>query len=515
MTTISSLNAALSVPVPSSSSSANGLASAARVAAENAATGSASTIVTIPSPGVESPLVYTEQGALANVAPVTTWAHSGVDNVSMVMAGDYMSGAMSGRFYNLGSALLDRFKTTGSNFSQSVTVGPADSAGAIGLSGQGPQGEIKLTVQTASGVKVDIQMDSEDGTLAVSVNSSGSLSDTERGALAKLADGFQQAIDGFGANPPKVDLSGLTQYDTSVLSSVNMQFNVSGTGASDISADVALDSTARKVSITDAAGTMNLNVDTSDAAIWGSDAQRDQAIASYLSQFDSANTRGHGNAALMSLFKDTFTQLNRDYGTSSKELPGTAYAPWLAQSDHAMLTGMADFSASITDTPQSPNPMLVNEKDTFSYQVSQSTKTKGNLVYGAISQTQHSHLQASYHQALAGGELHLTKSLASQNYDYMRINDDATSTVNIATEHGNIVQATLNKSASQSTRKSEYLRGVLQSDVTTPMNTSTSTDLRALLKPLFADQEAEQNSGTWRQTLSTIHGMILLTANGK
>jgi hypothetical protein len=114
---------------------------------------------------------------------------------------------------------------------------------------------------------VDIELDSNDGTLAVSVNSSGALSDTERSALAKLADGFQQAINGLSASPPELDLSGLTQYDTSVLSSVNLQFNVTGDGSNYVSAYIALNSSTRSVKLTDSDGTINLSVDTSDSAI--------------------------------------------------------------------------------------------------------------------------------------------------------------------------------------------------------------------------------------------------------
>lgn len=516
MTTLSSLNVGFPLTVAPLSSTANSLASTGGVVAEDAVTETSSTVVTIPYAGVESPIVYTQHGTLASAGPTITWAHSNTDAVSLAMAGDYMAGTMSGQFYNLGSALLDRFKTTGSNFSQSVTVasaGAAGGAGAIGLSGQSPQGDIKLSVQTASGVKVDIEMDSGDGTLAVSVKSSGTLSGTERSALAKLADGFQKAIDGLSAVPPTLDMSGLTQYDTSVLSSVNMQFDVTGDGPNNVSANISLDSSARSVSLTDSAGTINLKVDTSDSAVWGSGAQRDQAIASYLTQFDNANAKGHGNTALMSMFKDAFTQLNSDYGTSSQQLPGTAYAPWLAQSDHAMLTGLADFTGSMTDNPVSSNPMLVNQTDTFSYQVSQSTRTEGNLLDGKISQTQRSHLQASYHQALAGGTLQLRKSLASQNYDYVQLNDDASSTVNIATKRGKLLQATLNQASNQSVRQSEYVRGVLVSDVTTPTNTSVSKDLLTLLQPLFDDNQAAQNSSTWQQTLSGIHGMVLLNAS--
>lgn len=513
MTSISSLNAALLTSVTPSSST-NSLASTVRMAAGESPNNTESTVVAIPSPGVESLLVYSQQGTLANAEPITTWASSPTDAVSMTMAGDYQAGTMSGQFYNLGSALLDRFKTTGSNFSQSVTVSSAGGASATGLSAPGPQGEVKLTVQTASGIKVDIEMDSENGTLSVSTNSSGTLSDAERSALAKLADGFQKAIDGLGAYPPQLDLSGLTQYDSSVLSSVNMQFNVTNDGSSNMSANISLDSSDQSVSVTDSDGTMKLDVDMSDSAIWGSGAQRDQAIASYLAQFDNANAKGHGNAALMSMFKDAFTQLNSDYGTSSQQLPGTTYAPWLAQSDHAMLTGLADFTASISDNATSPNPLILSQTDTFSYQVSQSTQTKGNALNGTIAQTQHSHLQASYHQSLAGGEVKLDKSLASQSYDYIQINDDASSTVNITTQRGNLIQATLDKSSNQSTRQSEYLKGVLVSDVDTPTTSSDSKDLLSLLKPLLADQDAEENSGNWQQALSNIHGMILLNANG-
>jgi hypothetical protein len=510
MTTISSLNAGLIPSLTPSSSTANNLAS---TAASSADAGIGSTIVTIPSPTVESPIVYTPEGLLAGTQPIITWAQSNTDAVSKVMAGDYMSGTMSGQFYDLGSALLDRFQTTGSNFTQSVTAAPASGAAATGLGAEGAQGDIKLTVQTASGVKVDIELDSDDGTLAVSVNSSGALSDSERSALAKLADGFQQAINGLSGSPPSLNLSGLTQYDTSVLSSVNLQFNVTGDGSNNISANIALNSSTRSVKVTDSDGTINLSVDTGDSAILGSGAQQNQAIASYLAQFDHANTEGHGNSALMSMFKDAFTQMNSNTGTSSQQLPGTAYTPWLAQADHAMLTGLDDFTASITDNTVSSNPLLPDQTDSFSYQVSQSTQTEGDALEGKITQTQQSLLKATYHQSLSGGPVTLTKSPASQNYDYVQVNDAENSTVNLETDNGKLLQATLSQSSSESTEVTEYVKGVLMSDVTTPDNTSNSKDLLALLKPLIADQQAGQDGVNWQQALSSIHGMILLNAS--
>ena len=516
MTTLSSLNASLPSTVTTVtpvSSAGSSLSSTASVASKEAITRSGSTIVTIPSASAESPILYTQQGILAGAESTVTWAHSSNDAVSLAMAGDYLSGTMSGQFYNLGSALLDRFKTTDSNFSQSVTVASAGAASALGGSGQGPQGEIKLTVVTASGVKVEIDMDSEDGTLAVNMKSSGTLSPAERSALAKLSGGFQHAIDGLNAYPPKLDLTDLSQYDTSVLSSVNMQVNVTGDGEHNISANISLNGSARSVSVTDPDGTINLKVDTSNSAIWGTGKQREQAIASYLAQFDNANTKGHGNAALMSMFKDAFTPLNSDYGTSSQQLPGTAYVPWLAQSDHAMLTGLADFTGSVTDTRVSSNPLMANQTDSFSYQVSQSTRTQGDLQNGTISQTQQSHLQASYHEGLSGGPVHLGNTLASQNYKYFQVDDDASSTVDIASQRNELRQASLNQSSSQSMRQSEYQQGVLVSDTTTPTSTSSSKDLLKLLQPLVSDNEAAENSGAWQQALAGVHAMVLLNGS--
>jgi uncharacterized protein YndB with AHSA1/START domain len=505
MSTLSPLNIALPLQVTSLSNATQSIASTA--ASESPDPGS--TIVTIPSPVNEAPLLYTPLGTLSGDDTITAWGNSdNTDSISQLMAGNAMAGSMSGQFARLGGALLDRFQTTGDNFSQSVTV----SSASAGLAVQDGQGEVDLTVQTASGTKVQIDMESKDGTLTVNLNSSGTLTGTERSALAKLADGFQKAIDGLDGVPPQLNLSGLMQYDPSVLSSVNLQVNVSGEVQGNISAKVSLSSSARSVSLADASGTINLNVNTSDSAIWGSTDQRNQAIQSYLAQFDNANAQGHGDTALMSLFKDAFSQMNGDYGTSTQQLPGTDNQQWIAQSDQAMLTGLADFSASITDTTTAPNPVMPSETDTFAYQVSQSTQTQGDWQNGQISQTQHSHLQASYHQAVPGHKLEMGKSPESQNYEYVKVSDDASSATNIATQRGAIVQATLNQSSSGSTETSEYLKGVLKSDVTTPTKTSESKDLLALLQPFMTNDGAKDDSESWQQQLSQIHAMVLLNS---
>ena len=323
----------------------------------------------------------------------------------------------------------------------------------------------------------------------VSVKSSGQLTDGQRKAIAKLADGFQQAIDGLGTYPPTLDLSGLTQYDTSELSSVNLKFNVSG-----ISADFSANNSTRSLSFTGPAGSMNLSVNTSESELLGSGAQRAQAIASYLQQFDNANTEGHGNAEMMAMFKDAFTQLNTE-PAGAVDMSSLGLPPM----EQSMLSGPDDFNASLTDTPDT-----LGSTNTFSYQVSQSTTTEGDLQNGTITQTQQSHLQASYQTMV---------SAAAQDYDDVQIDENASSTVKLATEKGILTKASLSQSSSQSTRNSEFVGGKLVSDVTTPPNTSVSEDLLSLLKPFIDDGQAAKNTGAWQQELSTIHGMILLNAS--
>jgi hypothetical protein len=512
MMTIHSLNTGLISTLTPASSPANNLAPSATSSA-NAGTGS--TIVTIPSPVDELLHIYMPDGTLPVAAPIVSWASSSTDPVSKVMASDYMSSTMSGQFNDLGSALLDRFKTTGGNFSQSVTAATASGAAGNALGAKGSQGDVKLIVQTADGVKVDIELDSNDGTLGVSVNSSGGLSDADRTALAQLANGFQQAINGLGNSPPSLNLSGLTQYDPSVLSSVNLQFNVTGDASNNLSANIELNSSTRSVKVMDSAGTINLSVDIAHSSILGSSAQQNQAISSYLAQFDSANAEGHGDSALMSTFKDAFTQLNSNLGTSTQQLPDTGNAPWLAQTTQSVLTGLPDFTGSITDTEASSNKLLPEQTDTFAYQVSQSTQIAGDLSDGSTTQTRQSNLKASYHTALDGGAVQqpLTLSLATQNYNYMEVNDASTSTASLVTKDGKVQNANLKQTDNQSTDISKYVNGVMESDVTTPHNTSDSKDVLALLKPFLADGQAKQDSGGWQQTLSSIHSMSVSGAS--
>jgi hypothetical protein len=516
MTSLSSLNVATALPINSLATSPNVTVIPGAADLRSVAQPSASTVVTIPAAVSAVTLsTYTPEGTLSIAAPTATWASDSSDPVTHRMSRDYTAQTMAGRFSGLGSALLDRFKDTDSDFSQSVSVASTSGVNGAVSGSQQPGARISLTVKTASGVTVEIELVSEGGGLSVNVSSKGTLSDDERKALAQLAGGFQQAIDGLSADPPTLDLSGLTQFDTSVLSSVSLKYNITGDGDANISASYSQDSASRSLSVMTASGTVKFTVDTSNPAFWGTSAQRTRSVASFLQQFENANSRGHGNESLMLMFENGFAQLNSAYETPSpRASPGAEYTPWLQQSEQAMLTGLADFSASITDTPTASNPMRPGEGDMFAYEVSQSTERDGTALTGTVSQHQHSDLQASYHQPLSGqGALHLTTLMSSQNYDYVRINDSADSTVQIVTARGVLVGATLTQSSEQRTRDSKYENGVLVSDVTTPEATSSSKDLLSWLEPLIESRATEHDPTAWQQALAQVHGMIQLNAH--
>jgi hypothetical protein len=429
------------------------------------------------------------------------------------MAENYLNQALGSRLNGLGSALLDQFGSTGSNFSQSVQVSSPNSISSPGPDASGNQADIDLTIKMASGIEVNVTLESQGNELFVSAQSNGKLSGAERSALENLSGAFQSAINGLSASSASLDLSGLTQFNSSVISSVTLHSSVTNAARQTQTIDLVANNSEKTVSVTGPAGTIKVSVDTSDSLIGGNQKQRNEAIDEYLKQFDQENARGHGDASLMAMFKDAFAQMNGADSDTSQAGPGPVYSQAVSGAKGAMLTGLDDFTASITDTPTASNPMLPDETDTFSYQVSQQTDLQGNSLNGAISQQQQSHLSASYHMALsAQTPLALTKELKSQNYDYVRINDSANSTTDLAYRNGQITQASLNRSASQSTETSTYLQGKRVADTTIPSESSKTTDLLALLKPLLQENQESGNTVQWQQALSKIHDQIFLQA---
>lgn len=389
------------------------------------------------------------------------------------------------RFKGLGYAMLTQF-TAGAPIAADHAPLPATL-----------DNQFTLSVTTRSGVKVDLTLASVDDDMVLQVSADAALGQEERKALSDLAAGFQDAIDGLAGDSPQVRLGALTRFDSVHLQSLSLHAEVrQGTlPPSTQTLDFQLDGTQRKVRIDGAAGSAEVSIDTGKLESLGSKQQQSKAIANYLAQFDQATARGHGDLQLMSLFKDAFSDLSRTAVTEQQQRAGLASQnKWtLATADQAALTGLADFSATVTQAPKWSNPARPREVDNFSYEVSQHTRIDGpRRDDRTVSQVQQSKLNARFHEALKkGGEVQLDLTPQSQNYEYHQIADQATSDVELGYQDGHLKLATLLQTASQSEQVQKYILGKLVSDRTIPQQ---QTLVRNLADSL-ADSLAAYRSG--------------------
>lgn len=419
------------------------------------------------------------------MAPPPLWENKSRDLMSSLMAVNYASQSLAARFKGLGATLLKQFALDGRDVSQTVRQAPPgtriNSYGAVfslpqaSLHGRG-ENQISFTVATKSGVQVQMTLDSQADGLAVRLKADGTLSDAERAALDKLSGVFESAIGGLTQDPPRLKLDGLTQFDPAVFKSVDLQatLHVDGNADTESSLSFHADAAQRKVSYSGAAGMIDVGVDMSEVAALDGKAQQAKAVANYLKQFDSASARGHADADLMAMFKDAFVTLHANVDGRSAVASAMHGPMTLTQSDHEVLTGLADFNASVKQTEQASNPAMPGEKDTFSYEVSQNTSVTGSQRNRSITQQQQSRLTASYHLPAPGAE---GDGMASQSYDYYRIDDSASSTAQLSYADGMLVKATLDQSVDRSTRVASYLLGKLISDVATPTHEARHLDL--------------------------------------
>jgi hypothetical protein len=412
------------------------------------------------------------------------------------------------RFKDVGAAMLNQFKTDAPvPVDAAVLTEPLDN-------------KFTLSILTRSGVKVDLTLGSLDDETVFQVSANAELSKEERSALSSLATGFQAAIDGMTADEPQVRIGALAQFDSKFLQSVDFHANVEQSTAppSTQTLDFHADGKQRKVSIGGASGKADVSVDTSKLDSLGTKDQQAKAINSYLKQFDQARVRGHGDAKLMTMFKDAFSDMSR---TSSRdEARNTGLSKWaLVPEDSAALTGLADFSASVTQASKWDNPMRPAEVDGFAYDVSQDTQTQGERRRdGSLSQTQTAHLSAQYHEPLTqGNQLNLNFTPESQNYRYHQIDDTASSRVDLGYKDGNLIKATLQQSVNQSDRVQKYMLGKLVSDTTTPVEQTLVRDLMSTLAQYqpgdssrAGDESREDREQRRQQSLTALSENVFL-----
>ncbi|GGP17704.1 hypothetical protein [Silvimonas iriomotensis] len=450
--------------------------------------------------------VYSAQGLLADTAQLQ-WRSTVQDPVSVMMGKQFQANTLSARFSGLGAALLEKFSSGNGNYSQSVqrTGGSPSLTASL-------HGDVSLRIKTRSGTLVTLSITSMTSGMDIKVHSDASLTDEERGAIAGLADSFQSAIDGLTQEPPRLDLAGLAGFDTRQLSSVDLDASLNNQSVVPTSASVHLDKQVSSVNVSMTQGKMQLSVNAGNPALQGTAGQRAAAVANLMAQLDAAAKRGQGNATLVSLFKDAFTTFNSKASaldTAGLNLP-------LNDREHAMLTGLADYTGSITDTPTHPNPLRPGEVDKFEWNVSQSTVFKGKTADDhSITQTQKMTLVAAFHRPLKPGqELRLTTDPDSQNYYYDVINDSAQSRADVAMQDGQLTSATLNQSANQNLHEIKVEKNQITKDQTVPTHQSRVLDLLNLLNQSPLDGTPDQNKhlGDTDPNLRKVHNLVLLTS---
>lgn len=477
---------------------------------------------------VSNAQTYTPRGLVADPDVPPAWESTRQDKVTLAMQGNISTFSGVSRFQGLGATLLTQLAENGKGISQSVITSSANkalepselAAAQAKLHSSAADNSISLTLKTASGKTVQLTLSSNDAGLAVQAEvSGGELSDDELTALGQMADGFQSAIDGLTARPPQLKLDALTQYDTKVFSSVDLNTRVKLDDGSFQTLTLQADADQRSVSMGGASGSLNMSVDLKNAAIIGNSAQQAKALKGYVSQIEAARQRGDGDRQLLSMFEEAFTTLHSNYpGVQASNAPQTVNSIDLTATDHGLLTGLADFSASVSEKPDASNPARPNEFDTFAYDLSQATRSKGgDQLNRSIVQDQQSHLLASYHKPLtAGQKLDLTRDPKSQNYLYYQINDQASSKTRIGYEKGALVEASVTQSASQSTRISKYVMGHLEDDTLTPVTSSkTRNFLSVLQQALQQDKEARQGRGisSLKDVLVSLQDKVLLQSD--
>jgi len=474
----------------------------------------ASTTVTLGQSGPNA-LTYTSQPAATAVAGVV-WERDAVDSVSTAIANAITARSAAGRLEGVASALLARFKTDGSNYSQSATF--SSGAGAVdglaealptSLPGQA-EDAYTLNITTASGVKVAVTLGNGADGMAVQIEvTDGELNESERNAIAGLSKAFQDAVDGLASVPPRMALASLAKFDSAVLSSVSMQATSTANGVINQSVEFSADSKQRSLTIKNADGVVKVNVDVSKAALMGNAQQRAAAVADYVQQFEAARSRGRGDEALMSTFKDAFAELHQSYESGaapSSQAPRIVAAGYTYRS---LLSGVADFSASVSQTMDASNPYKPGEVDQFTYQVSQSSSVSGRPLFDlGVKQEQRANLAASFHTALTPQQkLDLSNDKDSQNYKFYQIKDEVISQTGIRYEQGFLAEATLTHSRNLSMRVQTYVKGEVIEEALIPVLETKTRDLLSLVRA--ADLEPTEAERLQRRDPAAADAMLL------
>lgn len=360
---------------------------------------------------------------------VTTPAGMNSTQIQNLMHSVMTSGPSIG-FNGLGSVLLSQLQDNPGDLTQVLTTSQVGENAVRA----GQDSAVALTITTQTGVTVSLSLTRQSEGMAVEIKTSGTLSKDESQAIAGLGEAFQKALNGLAQQPPKMDLSDLTKFDSSILKSVDLKTDIRSGDTKLQSLNFRADDTERWVAYQDRDVSLKMTSDRSQNAHGGNAFQQQLTLSAYDKQFDKARSDGQGNKAQMDMLKSVFRALNEGTASAQSETATAASAGIRLGSDGASrLSGLNDFSLSLSETEQEINPYRSEERKTFSYQASQTTENN-RLVDGSgtVKQTTHAHLSASWYKALdASTPLSLNMKKSSQNYYYHQLEQDSLKTTSL------------------------------------------------------------------------------------
>lgn len=376
---------------------------------------------------------------------------------------------------SIGSTLLSNLKESRTDVTHAVT------SATTGAAGQ--QSAVSLDIVTQSGSTLHLNMTQKEDGVVVELKTDGeALNDDEAAAVANLGASLEKALSGLGQNPPKIDISGLTNFDSSVLKSVDLKTDVRADDASVQSLNFHASTTDRYVAYQDKDFSLKVSSDLSNPTLAGDYAQQQATLSAYDTKFDKARSTGHGDRDQMEALKSVFRALNT---TASAERTAITVGADIRvdNSGQSQLSGLNDFSLSLTQTEKSTNPARDDEKDRFSYQASQST-TENVLSDGSksVKQTTRSHISAAWHEALDPSiPLALNKMKSSQNYTYHLLENDEESTTTLNyNSRGMLGSVGHNEQVNNRETVKKYVRGELVDQTVTPVQYARSNVLSLL-----------------------------------
>ncbi|WP_370678415.1 hypothetical protein [Comamonas sp. GB3 AK4-5] len=422
-----------------------------------------STQLTLGKPADLASAVY----AKPQTQPSTRQAWSGPSNdrISNLMLQNFnaQKHGLLNQSRGLGRLLLEGFAIGQTNYRQTFssyavtdTHGSSDAARTQELlaldTARLTSSRVSMQIQTRSGQTVQLQiafkngLDGQNAGLHVEAKSSGQLSDSERKAIAQLAEGFESVLTGLAQGQgPRLDLAGIMAFDKSVLASLSLTVKDYATDAGVQSFALQLSDKQRTLNLRqpqrDGVSELSLNLNPATPMLGASLQQRQSAIAQILQQLDASAQRSHAADAQLALFKQAFTQLQELAPPSPSNAAAVNKLDAMLQRQvPALLSGLMDYQGSFSgDFERRNSKGLVNEQGQARHEISQTTTLQKDQANGTavVLQKQSEKVSAQYLRARNDATLEPENG----NYDSYDIQDQTTRTTQIAAADGKLTQA--------------------------------------------------------------------------